>query len=181
MAKKNESKEPQEEPDTFEEMGAENNTKPPIVSVYSLIRNDIWSAFHEFSIEFGVMCGLRNMDKDMSKEFVRASARAVAYAVQFYQKIAYNFPDTFALLDQQDQGDGQDIEKFGTQTANYLELMRRITNGIVDEKGKAQKFKPNFMHISFMSSYMARFLHTSGISSIEGRFDDERDQFAYGS
>lgn len=159
-------------------------SNPPVVSVYSLIRNDVWSAFHEFSIEYGVLCGLRDMDREKSKEFKEARARAVAFAVQFYLKVIDNFPDTFAELIRQDEErmSEQELSMYGNETDNYRELMRRIVHGSLNEKKKRfDIFRPNIPQVAFIASYMSRFLNVSGISAIEGRIEEqEKRPFSYG-
>jgi hypothetical protein len=159
------------------------NEETPVISTYTLIKNDVWSAYHEFTTEYGVLCGLRDMNKEGNKDYKTAKARAIAFSVQFYGKVVNNFPKTFEAIKVKnaEMYDEERIKQYGDDVENYLELMRRITVGVPDKKGRFQRFSPNFAHLSLLLDFMSKFLTASGISHIEGRFQSEGDDmYKYG-
>lgn len=165
----------------------------PVFSQYSQIRWDIYDIFHRFTEEMGVMYGLQDLERTRSKDYKDSRARAIAYAVQFYSKAAHQFPETMKLIQDEDRAfkrydnAGNDITKeyldaYGDVVKNYYELMRRVTNGVLKDskKDKWERFTPNMRHFSFLNDFMGRFMHASGIGSIEGRYQDEKNEFGYG-
>lgn len=154
----------------------------PVMATYSLIKNDIWDAYHQFNTEFGVMIGLRDLDRERSKEYKLARARALTFAAQFHGKIINNFPDVWNTIKEQDKVrySIERIKEHGDDVDNYFELMRRIKMGIQDKKGNYNHYKPVFSHISFLENFMSRFLYVAGITKIEGMYKAPEEQSIHG-
>jgi len=152
------------------------------MATYSLIKNDIWDAYHQFNTEFGLMIGLRDMDRERSKEYKLARARALTFAAQFHGKILNNFPEVWATIKKQDKEiyTSERIEEFGDDVDNYIALITRIKVGIQDKKGNFSRYKPVFAHINILEQFMSRFLYVSGITKIEGMYKAPEEQSIHG-
>jgi len=156
----------------------------PVFSQYSQIRFDIYDIFRRYTEEYAALYGLQNMGRERSKEYKSTKGAAIALAVQFFTKANSQFPKTMQGLKVSDRavrGEEQ-ISKYGDVVDNYYEIMNRITNGVlVDEKKlKYERYNPTLRHLSFITNFMSRFMHESGIGAIEGRYQDEKNEFGYG-
>jgi hypothetical protein len=164
------------------EQEAQSDKEAPVMATYSLIKNDIWDAYHQFNTEFGVMVGLRDMDRERSKEYKLARARALTFAAQFHGKIINNFPDVWNTIRAQDKNrySEERIKEYGDDVSNYLELLNRVKVGIQDKKGNYNKYKPVYSHIAFLEGFMSRFLYVAGITKIEGMYKAPEEKSIHG-
>jgi len=83
--------------------------------------------------------------------------------------------------------EGNDITKdymkeHGDMVTNYYALMTRLTHGVYVDSKKPhyERFEPNMRHLSFINEFMGEFMYVSGIGAIEGRYQDEKNEFGYG-
>ena len=178
MSEKKEAKKEQIE----QEAPLNEEGETPVMATYSLIKNDIWDAYHQFNTEFGVMVGLRDMDRERSKEYKLARARALTFAAQFHGKIINNFPQVWNALRNQDKQryTEERLKQYGDDVSNYLELINRVKVGVQDKKGNYNKYKPVYSHIAFMENFMSRFLYAAGITKIEGMYKAPEEASIHG-
>ena len=168
----------------------EENKDVPIVSHYSQIRGDVWDAYHQFTMIFAHMVGLEQVQKINGKEYRNYKAQAVDFALQFYGKVMNSFPQTWVIMEAEEEKDmlatydKESVERYlkgkGSFVDNYKELMKRFTYGdpVANKKGEIIKRVTHVVsrsELAFLLEVMNQFVYHSGISKIEGRFSDKED------
>lgn len=183
-----------------EQKKTNNNRKKdddkPVFSQYSQVRFDIYDIVHRYTEFYSWMLGLQDQNKVNNKEYRTYKSSALSLAVQFYLKTFHAFPETIKAIRDKDRAlkrfdeHGNDVteaylQQYGDLVDNYAELMNRVRNGVpVEDKNKKLKyegFSPNLHHLSLISDFMSLFMSESGLSHIEGRYQDEQgNMFSYG-
>lgn len=166
---------------TFEKKKVE---EPPVISTYNQVKFDIYMLFQDFSKAYGSYKALERIGR-AGKELKQYESLMTSYSLQFHGLVESGWDKTKLRMKNYDRrlmGE-QVVAKYGDLWTRFVRICYAANDGGHLFDPEKYKYKPYYFDkpdFSLANIAISRFLQFSGITAIEGRFQDEKSEFGYG-